>query len=73
MFAFNMVIVAILSLPTLQGVYQLVIALKKKKICQNLKGPNQKPIISHESLEQVSGSAVLDQTCLILTGFLMGL
>lgn len=67
-----MVIVAILSLPTLQGVYQLVIALKKK-ICQHLKGPNQKPVISHESLEQVSGSAVLDQTCLILTGFLMGL
>lgn len=73
MFAFNMVIVAILSLPTLQGVYQLVIALKKKKIHQNLKGPNKKPIISHESLEQVGGSAVLDQTCLILTGFLMGL
>ena len=32
MFAFNMVIVAILSLPTLQGVYQLVIALKKKNL-----------------------------------------
>lgn len=69
-----MVIVAILSLPTLQGVYQLAIAVrKKKKNPQNLKGPNKEPIISHESLEQVGGSAVLDQTCLILTGFLRGL
>lgn len=69
-----MVIVAILSLPTLQGVYQLAIAVrKKKKKPQNLKGPNKEPIISHESLEQVGGSAVLDQTCLILTGFLRGL
>ena len=70
-----MVIVAILSLSILQGVYQLAIAVKKKKKKnpQNLKGPNKEPIISHESLEQVGGSAVLDQTCLILTGFLRGL
>lgn len=68
-----MVIVAILSLPTLQGVYQLAIAVEKKKKPQNLKGPNKEPIISHESLEQVGGSVVLDQTCLILTGFLRGL
>ena len=68
-----MVIVAILSLPTLQGVYQLAIAVEKKKKPQNLKGPNKEPIISHESLEQVGDSVVLDQTCLILTGFLRGL
>lgn len=66
--ALNMVVVEVLFLPTLQGVSELALAMKEKtsqlKTRRDEATNPMNPIAheSHEPLDQLGGSAVLDQT-----------